>query len=113
MGGSLVGMPGAINIGFNKDLAWTHTFSTAEHFVLYNLELVSGDRMQYLFDGEAMPITKETVQILVNGGSAGMLVAEKDIYTTPKRPLLKPQSPSAIWLGWWPGLYATRRQHGK
>lgn len=87
MGGSLVGMPGAINIGFNKDLAWTHTFSTAEHFVLYNLELVSGDRMQYLFDGEAMPITKETVQILVNGGAAGMLVAEKDIYTTPKGPI--------------------------
>ncbi|WP_394203229.1 acylase [Shewanella waksmanii] len=87
MGGSLVGMPGAINIGFNKDVAWTHTFSTAEHFVLYNLELVSGDRMQYLFDGEAMPITKETVQILVNGGPAGMLIAEKDIYTTPKGPI--------------------------
>lgn len=89
MGGSLVGMPGAINIGFNKDVAWTHTFSTAEHFVVYNLELVSGDRLQYLYDGQTMPITKETVSILVNGGGAGMLVAEKDIYTTAKGPILE------------------------
>ncbi|MCK8044466.1 acylase [Shewanella sp. 1CM18E] len=99
MGGSLVGMPGAINIGFNKDVAWTHTFSTAEHFVLYNLELVSGDRMQYLFDGEAMPITKETVQILVNGGPAGMLVAEKDIYTTAKGPIAEAPATQAPF-GW-------------
>ncbi|MCL1092853.1 acylase [Shewanella kaireitica] len=99
MGGSLVGMPAAINIGFNKDVAWTHTFSTAEHFVLYNLELVSGDRMQYLFDGETMPITKETVQIYVNGGPAGMLVAEKDIYTTPKGPIAEAPATQAPF-GW-------------
>ncbi|WP_447078989.1 acylase [Shewanella algae] len=99
MGGSLVGMPGPINIGFNKDLAWTHTFSTAEHFVVYNLELVSGDRMQYLFDGEPMPISKETVQVLVNAGPAGMLVAEKDIYTTPKGPIVEAPATQAPF-GW-------------
>ena len=32
MGGSLQGMPGVINIGFNEHVAWTHTFSTARHF---------------------------------------------------------------------------------
>lgn len=99
MGGSLVGMPGAINIGFNKDVAWTHTFSTAEHFVVYNLELVSGDRLQYLYDGQTMPINKETVSILVNGGSAGMLVAEKDIYTTAKGPMLEAPADVAPF-GW-------------
>ncbi|MCH1929658.1 acylase [Shewanella sp. A25] len=99
MGGSLVGMPGLVNIGFNKDLAWTHTFSTAEHFVMYNLEMVSGDRMQYLFDGKPMPITKETVSILVNGGPAGMLVAEKDIYTTPKGPMVEAPASLAPF-GW-------------
>ncbi|AVV83638.1 hypothetical protein [Shewanella putrefaciens] len=36
-----------------------------------------------------MPINKETVSILVNAGPAGMLVAEKDIYTTAKGPWLK------------------------
>ncbi|AZG33544.1 MULTISPECIES: acylase [Shewanella] len=99
MGGSLVGMPGLVNIGFNKDVAWTHTFSTAEHFVMYNLELVSGDRLQYLFDGSKMPITKETVSVLVNAGAAGMLVAEKDIYTTAKGPMVE-APPSLAPFGW-------------
>ena len=99
MGGSLVGMPGPINIGFNKDLAWTHTFSTAEHFVMYNLELVSGDRLQYLFDGKPMPINKETVSIIVNAGPAGMLVAEKDIYTTAKGPMVE-APPTLAPFGW-------------
>ncbi|WP_351121898.1 acylase [Shewanella sp. T24-MNA-CIBAN-0130] len=99
MGGSLVGMPGLVNIGFNNDVAWTHTFSTAEHFVMYNLELVSGDRLQYLFDGSKMPITKETVSVLVNAGAAGMLVAEKDIYTTAKGPMVE-APPSLAPFGW-------------
>ncbi|MEH6464096.1 MAG: acylase [Shewanella psychromarinicola] len=99
MGGSLVGMPGLVNIGFNKDVAWTHTFSTAEHFVMYNLELVSGDRLQYLFDGSKMPITKETVSVLMNAGPAGMLVAEKDIYTTAKGPMVE-APPSLAPFGW-------------
>ncbi|MGK0408901.1 MAG: acyl-homoserine-lactone acylase [Shewanella psychromarinicola] len=99
MGGSLVGMPGLVNIGFNNDVAWTHTFSTAEHFVMYNLELVSGDRLQYLFDDSKMPITKETVSVLVNAGAAGMLVAEKDIYTTAKGPMVE-APPSLAPFGW-------------
>jgi acyl-homoserine-lactone acylase len=99
MGGSLVGMPGLVNIGFNKDVAWTHTFSTAEHFVMYNLELVSGDRLQYLFDGSKMPITKETVSVLMNAGPAGMLVAEKDIYTTAKGPMVE-TPPALAPFGW-------------
>ncbi|QYJ74544.1 acylase [Shewanella sp. FJAT-52076] len=82
MGGSLVGMPGPINIGFNENLAWTHTFSTAEHFIVYQLELKSGDRMQYLVDGEAKNVHEETVQVLVNAGPAGILVAEKEVYYT-------------------------------
>ena len=35
------------NIGFNKDVAWSHTVSTAKRFTLYQLELVSGNPMKY------------------------------------------------------------------
>lgn len=89
MGGSLVGMPGVINIGFNHDIAWTHTFSTAEHFVVYNLELTSGDRMQYLFEGTPLPITKETMTVQVNAGPAGIITLAKDIYFSDKGPILE------------------------
>ncbi len=35
------------NIGFNKDVAWSHTVSTAKRFTLYQLNLVNGDPMKY------------------------------------------------------------------
>ena len=46
MGGSLTGMPGVVNIGFNENVAWTHTFSSAEHFVVYQLTLNPDDPRQ-------------------------------------------------------------------
>ena len=55
--------------------------------------------MQYLFDGKPMPITKETVSVLVNAGPAGMLVAEKDIYTTAKGPMVE-APPALAPFGW-------------
>ncbi|MEN6669499.1 penicillin acylase family protein [Psychrobacter sp. B38] len=55
------------NIGFNKDVAWSHTVSTAKRFTLYQLSLVNGDPMKYLYqnsegvveqrDIEAVPVT--------------------------------------------------------
>lgn len=35
------------NIGFNKDVAWSHTVSTAKRFTVYQLSLVEGNPMQY------------------------------------------------------------------
>lgn len=98
MGGSLIGMPGAVNIGFNQNVAWTHTFSTAEHFIVYQLGLVPGDRQSYVFDGQALPIEKKTFQILVNVGTA-VLPFEKDMYVTAKGPMIE-APPTLAPLGW-------------
>ncbi|WP_367109164.1 penicillin acylase family protein [uncultured Psychrobacter sp.] len=38
------------NIGFNKDVAWSHTVSTAKRFTFYQLNLVNGDPMKYNFE---------------------------------------------------------------
>ncbi|QIZ77805.1 penicillin acylase family protein [Ferrimonas lipolytica] len=84
MGGSLVGTPGIINIGFNQNLAWTHTFSTAEHFIMYNLALKEGDRLTYLYDGAELPIESELVSIDVNVGGGVVVPFEKTIYRTAK-----------------------------
>ena len=46
MGAAQQGQP-FINIGFNKDVAWSHTVSTAKRFTLYQLSLVNGDPMKY------------------------------------------------------------------
>ncbi len=97
-GGSLIGMPGAVNIGFNENLAWTHTFSTAEHFVVYQLGLTPGNRENYVFDGQALPIEKRTFQIMVNIGTA-VVPMEKDMFVTARGPMIEapPQLAPFAW----------------
>ncbi|MBW2161323.1 MAG: penicillin acylase family protein [Deltaproteobacteria bacterium] len=48
MGATLQGIP-LINIGFNEDLAWTHTVSTGRRFTGYELHLLEDDPMKYTF----------------------------------------------------------------
>ena len=56
------------NIGFNKDVAWSHTVSTAKRFTLYQLSLVDGDPMKYNYTNsegvvEQRDIKKDDVTI--------------------------------------------------
>ena len=67
MGAAQQGQPFP-NIGFNKDVAWSHTVSTAKRFTLYQLELVNGDPMKYNYtnsDGvvEQRDIRKDEVTV--------------------------------------------------
>ncbi len=50
-GGTLMGFP-FIGIGFNRNIAWTHTVSTTRRFVAYQLHLVPGDPTSYYLDGK-------------------------------------------------------------
>ena len=66
MGAAQQGQPFP-NIGFNKDVAWSHTVSTAKRFTLYQLSLVEGDPLKYNYvnsagvteqhDIETVPVT--------------------------------------------------------
>ena len=66
MGAAQQGQPFP-NIGFNKDVAWSHTVSTAKRFTLYQLSLVDGDPLKYNYinsagvteqrDIETVPVT--------------------------------------------------------
>ena len=49
-GASLIGVP-AVVIGFNRDLAWTHTFTASSHLTVYRLELTKGDPTAYVYEG--------------------------------------------------------------
>jgi acyl-homoserine-lactone acylase len=60
MGAALGGLPAPV-IAFNRDLAWSHTVSTASRFNFYELALNPENPMQYLYDGEYRDITSETV----------------------------------------------------
>jgi acyl-homoserine-lactone acylase len=66
-GAALQGMP-AVSIGFNRDVAWTHTVSTGRRFTPYELDLAPGDPTTYLVDGERERMRRRTVRVRVRGG---------------------------------------------
>jgi acyl-homoserine-lactone acylase len=55
--GVAIGNSPAVVIGFNKDVAWSHTVSTGKRFTLHQLKLVDGDPTSYLVDGVAETMT--------------------------------------------------------
>lgn len=61
-GGTLGGFP-LVGVGFNKHLSWTHTVSTGRRFVVRQIQLAPGDPTSYLVDGQAIPMTRTTVDV--------------------------------------------------
>ncbi len=51
--GASIGDNPVVHIGFNRDVAWTHTVSTGKRDTLYELQLVPGDPTSYMLDGAA------------------------------------------------------------
>jgi len=90
MGGSLTGMPGVVNIGFNENVAWTHTFSSAEHFVVYQLTLNPDDptQMSQVIDGTNRSITGKEIAIDVAVGAGQTIKLAKMTYSTHHGPMI-------------------------
>jgi acyl-homoserine-lactone acylase len=65
MGASLLTTWNRVAIGFNKDIAWSHTFSTAQRFTLYQLELNPENPLEYRYGNEYRSIVKTGVEIEV------------------------------------------------
>lgn len=78
MGGSLQGHP-FVQMGFNENIAWTHTVSNSDHSVFYQLSL-GDDRQTYLVDGESRVIDKSTYNIEVNIGNGELVTYSKDYF---------------------------------
>nr|KJZ11178.1 aculeacin A acylase [Pseudoalteromonas rubra] len=87
MGASLIGFPGVVNIGFNQAIAWTHTFSESEHFVLYKMQTGGVDPMHYEIDGEVKHVSKKRVSVKVKT-SQGTQSVDRDFYYTDVGPVL-------------------------
>ena len=90
-GGSLTGLPGAVNIGFNENVAWTHTFSTAEHFVVYQLTLDEDDDtgLTHRVDGSKRTIYEKPMQIEVAVAPGQTIMLNKTAYYTNYGPMIE------------------------
>ncbi|HET8977879.1 MAG TPA: penicillin acylase family protein [Solirubrobacteraceae bacterium] len=65
-GGTLMGFP-LVGIGFNRHIAWTHTVSTDDRFVAYQLKLVPGQPTSYYLNGRAVRMGRIRVSFRFRG----------------------------------------------
>jgi acyl-homoserine-lactone acylase len=59
---SLVGTPG-VQMGFNRNVAWAHTFSVGNRFTAYRLDLVAGEPTKYRYGDDVREMTESTVTV--------------------------------------------------
>ena len=81
MGATLQGMP-MVGIGFNRDVAWSHTVSYANRFTLYELKLAPDNPMQYVYEGELRDIIPRTVQARVKREDGTLETREHTFYSS-------------------------------
>ena len=80
MGASLLNTS-RVAIGFNKDVAWTHTVSTALRFTLYQLHLNPDNPLQYRYDGAYRDIEPRVVTVEV-ATENGTETRQQTVYLT-------------------------------
>ncbi|MFN3990971.1 MAG: penicillin acylase family protein [Erythrobacter sp.] len=89
MGVGIAGTP-IPTLGFNKDIAWTHTVTAARHFTLYALTLDPADPTRYMVDGQSIAMAPITVSVPLPEGAAPVV---RTVYTTRYGPVfVAPQS---------------------
>ena len=94
MGGSIYGFP-LVNIGFNRNVAWSHTVSTGRRFVLRELTLAPGNPRAYVYDGQVVPMQPEVVTVGLLVGS-NVVPVSHTFYQTQFGPILI-VPPLATW----------------
>jgi acyl-homoserine-lactone acylase len=67
-GAAIMTMP-FVGIGFNRDVAWTHTVDMAAHMTLYRLALDPADPTAYFVDGQREVMTRRELTVEVKDGA--------------------------------------------
>lgn len=95
MGGTLAGGP-LPTLGFNRDIAWTHTVTAARHFTVYQLTLDPADPTKYIFDGEAVAMTSREISVPTPEGSDPIT---RTVYSTRYGPMIAMPQVGFAWSG--------------
>lgn len=87
MGASIGNFP-SVAIGFNKDVAWSHTVSTGKRFTLHELKLVPGDPTAYLIDGQAVKMASRQLSIQVRAADGSLQPKVHTVWSSRWGPVL-------------------------
>ncbi|WP_238343130.1 penicillin acylase family protein [Nocardioides cynanchi] len=99
-GASLIGSP-VVNIGWNKNVAWSHTVSTAFRFTPYEYPYLGG--LSYATDHGTQTLMHDVVSIAARQKDGSIKQIPEDLYRTPQGfvinapSVLMPWSPTSFW----------------
>lgn len=97
-GATMIGMP-AVLIGFNQQLAWTHTVSQAKRFTLYQLQLDPTNPLRYKYGDSYRELSAKKIRIEVLQANGERVPVERTLYFSHYGPMLNLASLSPS-LGW-------------
>jgi len=97
-GASLLGVP-VINIGHNRDVAWSHTVSTAYRFTPYELTLASGNPTRYTYNGGTEDMTSHTVTVTVRNPDGTLGKANHTFWRSRYGPIVRYPAAYLFWTG--------------
>lgn len=86
-----------VAIGFNKDIAWTHTVSTAARFTLSELVLEPGDPFAYRVDGKRHRLISRPIAVPVRAPDGSLTTRRYTSYRSIFGPVV---AVPAYGLGW-------------
>jgi acyl-homoserine-lactone acylase len=86
-GVSLLGAPG-VAIGFNRDIAWTHTVSAGARFTGYLLKLAPGSPTTYIYEGQPRRMTTRDVQVDVRQADGSLKAVTRTVYFSHHGPIV-------------------------
>jgi acyl-homoserine-lactone acylase len=95
--GASTGHSSIVHIGFNKDVAWSHTVSTGKRFTLHELKLVPGDPTSYLVDGQPEKMSSRTVSITSRGADGQATTVNATLYATRWGPVISAPPLGLAW----------------
>ena len=84
MGASIAGAP-IVTLGFNRDIAWTHTVTAAQHFTVFELTLDPADPLAYTVDGKRERMRTTTISVPMPDGAAPV---ERTLYSSRYGPIV-------------------------
>ena len=86
-GVGFMGVPGIL-IGFNENIAWTHTVSQSKRMTLYTLTLDPENPLRYRFAGEYRDMTSQLFTIRVLGADNNLSDLSRTLYSTHYGPMM-------------------------
>lgn len=95
--GAAIGHSPLVQIGFNHDVAWTHTVSTGRRFTLFELALAKDDPRSYVLDGSIVPMTAQRVSYEVVDAQGKVTTREHTVWRTRFGPIVEAPKAGLAW----------------